>query len=254
MHTQLMQIKTSSFLFLSSLIQALDQARVNQSYNPLEILQNSQNKKIIFEETSDKADKDNENEFPLRNAASAKRQTILLSATLSQGVTELAEFVMKDHVFVEALEIPTSSAVYADALVIPDTVKQEFLLTYVKHRLFTLSALIVAKAETNTKMFVFMASTQMVEFHYQLFTKCLLKMPVNRGKPKLGNAAAFQTNSDDDDDEDEEEIVLDTEIFMLHGNMDQKLRKGVFTAFRAAKRGVLLCTVRTKTLFSSIHH
>lgn len=223
-----------TFLFSSSLIEELDHRRKDHSYDPLEIFQNSKNKKLTFEEPEDKID--NENEFPLRNPKSNRRQTILLSATLTQAVTELAEFIMKDHVFVDALEVRDTSNVYNNALVIPDTVKQEFLLTYVKRRLVTLSALIVAQAEKNTKMFVFMASTQMVEFHYELFNKCLARMPVNRGK----GSVMFE---DDSDDNAEEEVVLDLEIFKLHGNMDQKSRKEVFNAFRVAKKGVLLCTV-----------
>ncbi|KAI4453580.1 rna helicase [Holotrichia oblita] len=47
-----------------------------------------------------------------------------------------------------------------------------------------------------------------------------------------------------EDDEGEDEIVVDTEFFKLHGSMDQKIRKQVFTAFRKAKKGVLICTPR----------
>lgn len=201
----------------------------------------SQNSKINFEEDSVV---DLKEEFPLRNVNSQNRQTLLLSATLNQGVSELADLAMKNHVFVDALNESTNnnnSVDKIDSLVIPDTVKQEFILTYVKHRLFTLSALITAKCKKNSKLFVFMASTQMVEFHYDLFTKYLKKMPVNRGKLKTGNVVLFDMNSDND--EEEEEVVLNTQFFKLHGNMDQKMRKEVFTSFRAAKTGVLLCTV-----------
>ncbi|KAF2898441.1 hypothetical protein ILUMI_07734, partial [Ignelater luminosus] len=225
-----------------SLVEHLTKTKRHSEYNPMEMLK-SQNSKINFEEDSVE---DLEEEFSLRNVNNKNRQTLLLSATLNQGVTELADFTMKNHVFVDALSESTSNSNNDDkieSLIIPNTVNQEFILTYVKHRLFTLSALIIAKCKKNSKLFVFMASTQMVEFHYDLFTKYLKKMPVNRGKLKTGDVVLFDANSDNsDDDDEEEEVVLNTQFFKLHGNMDQKMRKEVFTSFRAAKTGVLLCT------------
>lgn len=84
-----------------------------------------------------------------------------------------------------------------------------------------------------------MASTQMVDYHYELFSKHLTKMPVNRGKSTQNS-----DNINDSDDDDVDEVVMDTQIFKLHGSMDQKERKAVFKGFRAAGKGILICTVR----------
>lgn len=229
------------------LVEELDNSKLNAQYDPMALLKAGGKQVINPEETS--AHQDDEsleddhsdlNEMPLNNHNSKKRQTILLSATLSKGVSELADFTMKDHIYIDALDAKESNVI-SSSLIIPNTVKQEFLLTYVKHRLFTLSALIVAKTKENAKMFIFMASSQMVEYHYELFNRCLLKMPLNRGKLKVGDVAILDENTESSEEEEEE--VLDTTLFKLHGSMDQKMRKEVFNNFRAVKRGILLCTV-----------
>ena len=170
----------------------------------------------------------------------------MLSATLSKDVNELVDVTMADHVYVDALDESIKSENDGDVYVIPETVKQQFLVTYVKHRLFTLSALIAERSRVNSKVLVFMASTQMVEFHHELFSKHLLKMPKSRDVARA-KAGSFKGENvvvfDEDDIEEEEEIVLDTQIFKLHGSMDQKTRRGVFQEFRAASKGILLCTV-----------
>lgn len=68
-----------------------------------------------------------------------------------------------------------------------------------------------------------MATQDMIDYHAEILPKIL-------GKPR------------DDDDEDSEPLV-DVEFFKLHGSMLQKERTEVFKTFRAARSGVLLCTV-----------
>ncbi|KAK5650923.1 hypothetical protein RI129_001952 [Pyrocoelia pectoralis] len=207
-----------------SLVEELNKAKEHNEYEPLDILKNSHNPESV-EDTME----ENLFTFPLRNVNNKNRQTILLSASLSHDVKELAEFVLKDQIFVEALDESESS----ESLVIPNTIKHFFIMSGIKNRLPLLSGMIAAKSKQNSKIFVFMASTQMVEFHYDLFTQFFQKMP-----PKHDNI----TSNDDDDDDDDLETVLDTQFFKLHGSMDQKIRKQVFTEFRLAKSGVLLCT------------
>lgn len=222
------------------LVEEIDKAKTDAEYNPLALLKNTKSESL--DQSCQRAAPKSEESQPLRNRHSKCRQTILLSATLSKGVSELAEFAMKNHEFVDALDKTSNSKMQSNTLIIPDTVKQEFIMTYVKHRLFTLSALIVAMSKKNSKVFVFMASTQMVDFHYDLFTRYLVNMPKNRGKLKTGNVVLLDEDLETDSEE-EEEAVLDMPIFKLHGSMDQKARKEVFTGFRAASKGVLLCTV-----------
>ncbi|XP_018562519.1 probable ATP-dependent RNA helicase CG8611 [Anoplophora glabripennis] len=214
------------------IVEELDKAKTNSEYDPISLLKGKtggakSEVTIRSEET-----------FPLRDPSSNSRQTVLLSATLTKGIAELADFAMKDHIYVDALD--ESATVNPEHMVIPNTVKQKFIVTHVKHRLFTLSALLISKAQQSSKVFVFMATSQMVDYHYELFTRCLVKMPKNRGKLKSGDIVLLDDVVQESDDDDE--VVLDIEFFKLHGSMDQASRKDVFTRFRSAKKGVLLCT------------
>lgn len=200
------------------MVEELDRLKTNSSYDPLALLK-GQNKPETKQPTP----------------KNKPRQTLLLSATLTKGIAELADFTMTKHVYIDALD--ESETVNPDHMVIPHTVKQEFCLTFIKHRLVMLSAFLISKAKQNCKTIVFMATSQMVDFHHELFSKCLLKMPINKGKLKQVLVL------DELDDSDDEEVVLDVELFRLHGNMSQQERKTVFSGFRKAKKGILICTV-----------
>ncbi|KAL1488392.1 hypothetical protein ABEB36_014866 [Hypothenemus hampei] len=205
------------------LVEELDRFKTNSSYDPLALL---------------KGKKPEEVETDLANV-DINRQTLLVSATLSKGVAELADFTMKDHVYIDAFD--ESETINPDHMVIPNTVKQEFILTFIKHRLVTLSVLLISKAKcSNSKTIVFMATTQMVDFHYDLFSHYLLKMPKNKGKLKVGDVLLL--DEIDIEDFEGEDQVLDIELFKLHGNMSQQERKTVFSDFRKTKKGILICT------------
>lgn len=68
-----------------------------------------------------------------------------------------------------------------------------------------------------------MATQDMIDYHAEVLSTVLNK-PI------------------DEEDEDSEPLV-DVEFFKLHGSMSQKERTEIFKTFRAAKSGVLLCTV-----------
>lgn len=217
------------------LVEIIDSSS-NSEYDPIALMK-SRGKKIIF-------DDEQNNAGAFRNK---DRQTILLSATLTSNVKDLASFTMKDFIYIDPLNSDPNVDInslpeQADcaAAVVPESVKQMFVVTDVKTRLVVLSAFIVSKAqESNCKIFVFMASKQMVEYHELLFKKCLKNRPTKEGK--FGNIM-ISMDEDDTDSDEEEEQVLDLEFFKLHGSMDQKERVSVFKAFRAVKKGVLLCT------------
>lgn len=231
-----MQKSLLSSYNISRLVEEIDNAKVNLAYDPMALLKTGINEK-------NNNDGDDEKDKSLESETNTKqRQTILLSATLSKGVSELAEFAMKDHIYIDALD--SVNPVQTSSFVIPDTVQHQFIITPVKHRLFTLSALLISLSKKDSKVFVFMASSQMVEYHYRLFKEYLIKMPRNRKKLLSSNIVILNQNvEEDEEDSDDEEIVVDMPIFKLHGSMDQQQRKAVFQEFRASKKGALLCTV-----------
>ncbi|XP_048244940.1 probable ATP-dependent RNA helicase DDX31 isoform X1 [Haliotis rufescens] len=160
------------------------------------------------------------------------RQTILLSATLSDGVERMAGISMEDPKHISLSDRPdantTSSSSGAaeshhkagdsgDTFTVPQNLQQYFVITPSKLKLVTLAAFILGKLRGGgSKMVVFMATQDAVEFHHHLFTKTLSDIP---GR-------------------DADNLML----FRLHGDMEQKDRTEVYQTFSKSDRGVLLCT------------
>ncbi|KAF7274293.1 hypothetical protein GWI33_013035 [Rhynchophorus ferrugineus] len=204
------------------LVEELDNQTKYSTYDPLALLKN---KSVESKDSS--------------VTVTIKRQCMLLSATLSKEIAELADFTMKEHIYIDALD--EAATTNPEHMIIPNSVKQEFIITFVKHRLVMLSALLISKSkQKDCKIFVFMATSHMVDFHYELLKKYLLKMPQSRGKLKMGDVVLMENFAEEQSDDEED--TLDIELFKLHGSMDQSVRKEVFMGFKKAKRGVLLCT------------
>lgn len=139
-------------------------------------------------------------------------QTMLLSATLSSSVHQLAGLALKNPLFIDTcdlknIELPPKTESIAEQtefdlsieqsmandnnIVIPETVTQKYILVPPKLRLVTLAGLIAN--ETNalnktSKILVFFATENLVDYHYDLMTETLTKKVF-----------------DSDDEEDEEE-------------------------------------------------
>ncbi|XP_046740861.1 probable ATP-dependent RNA helicase DDX31 [Diprion similis] len=159
----------------------------------------------------------------------SRRQTILVSATLTQAVEKLAGLTMDNPIIVDAakenlIKSGGNVAEINEDLIVPQSVNQTYVVTPPKLRLVSLSAYVAGKCQAagQHKILVFMATQDMVDYHAEILTSVLCKQS-------------------DEDDEDSEPLV-DVEFFKLHGNMTQKERTEVFKTFRAAKSGVLLCT------------
>lgn len=159
----------------------------------------------------------------------SRRQTILLSATLTQAVEKLAGLAMERPIFVDAAKdnLKLTGDKISDVnedLVVPQSVMQTYIVTPPKLRMVTLSAYIAGKCQSHGqhKVLVFMATQDMVDYHTEILSSVL-------GKPV------------DDEDEDSGPLV-DVEFFRLHGSMTQKERTDTFKTFREARSGVLLCT------------
>ncbi|XP_059192182.1 probable ATP-dependent RNA helicase DDX31 isoform X2 [Centropristis striata] len=163
------------------------------------------------------------------NSNGPRRQNVLLSATLSHGVTRLADVCLNDPVSIHvsgpaSSDITCSSAVTSDDLgaasqsesfAVPESLQQFVVVVPSKVRLVCLAAFILDKCKfsQNNKLIVFVSSCEAVEFLHTLFTSVL---SANQ-KPQLS-------------------------FLRLHGNMKQEERSEVFQQFSVSQDGVLLCT------------
>ncbi|XP_077707332.1 ATP-dependent DNA helicase DDX31 isoform X1 [Canis aureus] len=176
------------------------------------------------------------------NAECQKRQNVLLSATLTEGVTWLAGISLLSPVRISVLDehhgqsdlkgraVPEASPLPAcgelDSFAIPESLDQHVTLVPSKLRLVTLAAFILQKCkfEKDQKMLVFFSSCELVEFHYHLFLQTL---PSCSGTLASGRPPSASTQ---------------LKFLRLHGNMAQEERTAVFQEFSHCETGILLCT------------
>ncbi|KAK1792781.1 hypothetical protein P4O66_012109, partial [Electrophorus voltai] len=169
------------------------------------------------------------------NTAGSSRQNVLLSATLTEGLSRLASVSMTTPVYVHVSEAAGSSAEAAehprqaappaapqvDSYAVPSRLQQHVVVVPSKLRLVCLAAVILAKCkyERGQKLIVFVSSCEAVEFLLTLLSAVLSDKPAGSRKPQM----AFG-------------------FFRLHGNMQQQERTEVFQEFSQSQSGVLLCT------------
>ncbi|XP_029470016.1 probable ATP-dependent RNA helicase DDX31 isoform X2 [Rhinatrema bivittatum] len=177
------------------------------------------------------------------NKVCAKRQNVLLSATLTEGVTKLADISLQDPISIAVteeagVETPQSrrssdacggpsamlSSAGMESFAVPENLTQHFVVVPSKLRLVTLTAFILGKCrfEKSPKLIVFFSSCELVEFHHTLFTKVLMGSPQKTGSHPFTPA--------------------NLKFLRLHGNMEQEERTEVFLEFSKSPSGVLLCT------------
>ncbi|XP_071509698.1 ATP-dependent DNA helicase DDX31-like [Diadema antillarum] len=194
----------------------------------------------------------------INDQCQSQKQTVLLSATLSEGVKRLASVTLKEAVFIDVAKSETecqSSSPFSartsssemskptdrigadvsdktsgnddedgEAFTIPERLRQQFVIVPSKLRLVTLTALMAgrSKGPSGCKMLVFLSSRESVEFHYTLFRDCL----------------GCSTLQGDGTMSGKEGLPL----FRLHGSLSQEERTQTYHAFSIARKGVLLCT------------
>ncbi|XP_069842597.1 ATP-dependent DNA helicase DDX31 isoform X2 [Dendropsophus ebraccatus] len=163
------------------------------------------------------------------NSQSERRQNVLLSATLTQGVVRLADISLHDPISVTVTEDSTDEVntrskmeqMEVDAgtpgFAVPERLCQHVVVVPSKLKLVTLSAFILGKWKCNPKpkMIVFFPSCELVEFHHTLLSRVLPLPHPNKDRGVM---------------------------LRLHGSMDQEERTDVFQQFTAARAGILLCT------------
>ncbi|TRY93150.1 hypothetical protein DNTS_012845 [Danionella cerebrum] len=165
------------------------------------------------------------------NATGLDRQNVLLSATITEGLSRLASISMKDPVTVHVSEgsekmveaspqaVPRA---LSDSYAVPEKLQQHVVLVPSKLHLVCLAAFILGKCkfQQQQKLIVFISSCEAVEFLFTLFTAVLIEKP-SATSPKNSSTLNF---------------------YRLHGNMKQENRTEVFQEFSNCKTGILLCT------------
>jgi len=188
----------------------------------------------------------------LQEKNTLKRQTLLLSATLTKGIQQLSEVSLRHPTFVDAASDDPANDI--KDLVTPENLKQTFLLVPAKLRLVALGAFVLWKCQQskNKKMLVFLPTQDMVDF----YTKFLEIILWGEKGEDINDAV----------EDDTEEITEDAKLLMgdkyfdkkvkqklkgldqtirllkLHGSMKQADRLSVFQDFRSSSSGVLMCT------------
>ncbi|XP_053180755.1 probable ATP-dependent RNA helicase DDX31, partial [Scomber japonicus] len=163
------------------------------------------------------------------NSTGPSRQNVLLSATLTQGVTRLADVCLNEPVSI-TVSGPASSDLTAavtsdlgpagqsESFAVPEALQQFVVVVPSKIRLVCLAAFILDKCKFSqeNKLIVFVSSCEVVEFLHSLLSSVLGGKAANHGAP--------------------------LEFLRLHGNMKQEERSEVFQQFSVSRSGVLLCT------------
>ncbi|XP_067377941.1 ATP-dependent DNA helicase DDX31 isoform X2 [Channa argus] len=118
------------------------------------------------------------------NSTGPGRQNVLLSATLTHGVTRLADVCLKEPVSIRVSDPPTTtpavtcepgSVSQSQSFAVPEALKQFVVVVPSKIRLVCLAAFILDKCQfsQNNKLIVFVSSCEAVEFLHSLFTSVL---------------------------------------------------------------------------------
>ncbi|XP_039498595.1 probable ATP-dependent RNA helicase CG8611 [Drosophila santomea] len=190
-------------------------------------------------------------------------QRMLLSATLTSQVQQLAGLTLKDPLYIDnsdeaasaalkgkdgyqkesieaLLEVDDGLGEYQEdvtgVLSIPENLQLSYVVVPPKLRLVALSSLLAKEMDASPKQFkaiVFMSTTEMVNFHHDMLNEALTRRVLDEEDE--------QEKSDSDDDDDVP-LLQGLRFFKLHGSMTQTERQGVFRGFRDCASCVLLAT------------
>ena len=160
-----------------------------------------------------------------------QRRNVLVSATLSRQVQQLAYFSLREPAFVD----PTGEfdgRAMGDALrrteyEMPAGLKQWYVVTEMKARLAALGAFLRGRAEAGERVIVFFSSIDAVEFHHALFARAQLQYLYEPVRPKSGRDAL---------------PLVPAPLYRLHGDLTQVERSAVYDKFRAGASGIIFCT------------
>lgn len=141
-------------------------------------------------------------------------QSLLLSATLTASVRQLAGLALKDPMFIDTSDVNEADirktntfeeaideAVADEKIVIPATVSQSYILVPPKLRLVTLSGMIACETKKSavSKMLVFLGTEHLVDFHYDIMIEALTKKVLDSDD---------EGEKGEEDEEDEDDSIL----------------------------------------------
>jgi len=195
----------------------------------------------------------------INDQSEKKRQTLLLSATLTQGIEEMSSISLKHPKFIDAASVESSNEEerigQLKVLTTPDNLQQTFAIIPAKLRLVVLASFILWKSRFSKprKLLVFMATQDMVDFHCELFDRCINHSDEQEDTTNANDANLKMSK----DAKDVMEAVKKTEneskstmhpsrrplkLFKLHGSMQQKDRLKIVEDVKKSEYCVLFCT------------
>uniref|UniRef100_A0A672UMD6 ATP-dependent RNA helicase n=1 Tax=Strigops habroptila TaxID=2489341 RepID=A0A672UMD6_STRHB len=155
------------------------------------------------------------------NAERETRQNVLLSATLTEGVTRLADISLNDPISISIADetqikpasqmdgqaSSSSDCMEQENFAVPEKLKQYVMVVPSKLRLVTLAAFILEKCkfEKHHKMIIFFSSCEQVEFYYELLLK-VLSGGLESEQPERSSLSSARL-----------------QFLRLHGNMEQEV-------------------------------
>lgn len=177
--------------------------------------------------------KNAENEPQEKRISTSTLRSMLLSATLTPAVHQLAGLTLKNPLFIDTcdqknIELPKTVAVSGasnsteaieenlinENIVIPEKVTQKYILVPPKLRLVTLTGLIAKETsdkKKSSKILVFMATENLVDYHYDLMTETLTKKQIDSDDEDEGDDDDCNMALPDDESElEDEDGLLDT--------------------------------------------
>ncbi|KAH8274216.1 hypothetical protein KR018_008235 [Drosophila ironensis] len=192
-----------------------------------------------------------------------KLQRLLLSATLTSQVQQLAGLTLKEPLYIDNSDEAAALALkgrdgyqkesieaqlgveedglgeyqedVTGVLSIPENLQLSYAVVPPKLRLVVLASLLAKEVESNPKQFkaiVFMSTTEMVNFHHDMLNEALTRRVLDEEDEQ----------QEDEEDSGEEPLLPGLRFFKLHGSMTQTERQGVFRGFRDCPSCVLLAT------------